>query len=311
MSLINQMLKDLEQQRQKSKHVSEKILRGLSSVSIVKRSLLLTYSQWLLAILLVAGLLLLPGWFLWTKSQALATPPYIEAILEGQIAAANTQAKQELLVDKSVTQRAGSFETAPEAMAVDPIEPSPIESEVDPEPKPVAVPAVEAPVVTKVIRTETPEEKRELSYLRIMQQLELGQNQQAINALREMLRRYPNYIPARQSLVNLYINYGELELALNTLVQVEPRIQEYPDYYALMAALYEQLKQPQMAAQIYQQLLEVQPGNGVWWMGLGIALEDLQQPAAARDAYQKALRSHSLSTQVRAYVTERFEWLTG
>jgi hypothetical protein len=44
---------------------------------------------------------------------------------------------------------------------------------------------------------------------------------------------------------------------------------------------------------------------GIWWLGLGISLEALDQSNAAREAYSHALSCEDLSPQIRAYITQK------
>ena len=76
--------------------------------------------------------------------------------------------------------------------------------------------------------------------------------------------------------------------ALYLLQQYSPPIEEYPNYYALMAALQQQLGQPNLAVQLWS-VLAIQNDNSTWWLGLSIALESSSRPNAAIDAYEHAI----------------------
>ncbi len=168
---------------------------------------------------------------------------------------------------------------------------------------------------------------------------------EAIAKLQGLVRQYPDYLLARKSLIKLLLREGGLEQAQEQLkvalykrprnvdlIELQARIyflqgnykqaltelQRIPapplktslDYYALIAALQQHLGRPMLAAQLYQQLLVVEPDNSVWWMGLGIAYEAANRPNSAVDAYRKALSTGGLNPNLHAFVATRMTELS-
>jgi len=133
---------------------------------------------------------------------------------------------------------------------------------------------------------------------------DLGQTEKASQMLSYLLGAYPDFHPARVTLVTLLLQNehlnrarqvlhagldqvpdyppfielqaqmlmreGKFHRALDLMQRIPaPQIEIYPDYYAFMAALYQRLGQGSLAAKLYEQLLARNPNKAVWWMGLG------------------------------------------
>ena len=90
-----------------------------------------------------------------------------------------------------------------------------------------------------------------------------------------------------------------------------PTIAKDPEYHAFLAGLYEQNGQPLLAARVYNQLVHLVPTQGVWWMGLGISLEQLNKSNEALIAYNSALKTRALNPELQAYVDSRITALRG
>jgi MSHA biogenesis protein MshN len=134
--------------------------------------------------------------------------------------------------------------------------------------------------------------------LRAQQLLEVGLQQRPLD---------PSYIELK---ARILISQGKSDSALKLLETVSPPLETHSDYHALVAALYQRLGQPQLAAQLYEQLLTLQPDNAVWWMGLGIALENSGKQSQALMAYSKADNSGSLNPELKIYIENRMHNLS-
>lgn len=168
-----------------------------------------------------------------------------------------------------------------------------------------------------------------------------GSMVQAQQVLRDLIEQYPDFIPARETLVGqlvqegkmddaeklldaglkldpnqvnfiqikarLLVTQGKIESALNLLQSAPPAIEANPDYHAFIAALYQQRGEPLVAAQIYEKLLRLQPNNSKWWVGLGIALENIGKHNQALEAYNRAESSGQLTPELRAYIRTRMD----
>jgi MSHA biogenesis protein MshN len=63
------------------------------------------------------------------------------------------------------------------------------------------------------------------------------------------------------------------------------------------------------AAEQFAAALRVMPGNGVWWMGLGMSLAADGRKDVAREAFSRARASGSLSPELTQYVEQRIRAL--
>lgn len=64
-----------------------------------------------------------------------------------------------------------------------------------------------------------------------------------------------------------------------------------------------------LAEQAYRKLLQQEPRQGKWWMGLAYALDSQQQYHHARQAYRTALTHTGLSSQATAFIEQRLTQL--
>jgi tetratricopeptide (TPR) repeat protein len=170
-----------------------------------------------------------------------------------------------------------------------------------------------------------------------------GQNNEAIALLTKFLIKHPEFVPARKSLTTLLlnegntskaqqvinaglqqqplfapyiqlkaqilVNKGKIRQALNLLQLAPPPLEENPEYHAFIAALYQRQNKAMLAEKLYEALLNQQPDNSIWWMGLGIARESLNKNQEALAAYKKANNTNNLSPELKVYVETRIHAL--
>ncbi|MEJ2763884.1 tetratricopeptide repeat protein [Photobacterium sp. MCCC 1A19761] len=185
------------------------------------------------------------------------------------------------------------------------------------------------------------EQLARVAYQRAEQALTSGDSRKAIRHLREAVQYQPDWILARQklaalqygrgesrqamatlqdglaldadqpdlrlTLAKLLVNESQPQAALNVLSQLPE--EGHHEYLAMRGALAQQQDQPELAMTSYQRLVDEQPYDGRWWMGLGIALERNQAPARARDAYQQALLMGRISQQSQQFIQQRLALL--
>lgn len=180
----------------------------------------------------------------------------------------------------------------------------------------------------------------EQAYRKGQMALAAGRNQEGVVALRQALEQHPEHLAARQALVSellrqrqqaeagqvmaeglrldpkqltVRLRYAELLMTQDKLVDARDLLLQgppqtplaAPQLHALLGAIYQRLGQYQAAAQEYQALLTVQPNNGLWLMGLGIAREHAGAPDEATVAYRAALAGRGLSPALINYVRRR------
>ncbi len=97
----------------------------------------------------------------------------------------------------------------------------------------------------------------------------------------------------------------EHNLALHTLRTRLPALEIFPEYYALLASLYQQQGYPQQAAQTYSKLVEYDRDAADWWAGLAIALDQAERYEDALSAYQAALALAGLNPRLASFADQR------
>ncbi|MFP4609838.1 MAG: tetratricopeptide repeat protein [Thiohalophilus sp.] len=356
MSLINQMLKDLENRRAESVESPDSPLKGVNRYNVARRRP--PYLIYALggALLMLAGLVVFLG-------RAYLSPPERAGVTAPVVAT-------ELVATAEAQQTPGSDTPAVKTPLAKVAKPDP-EPEPEPEPRP-EVTADEAstppePVkqeraasairkqpattgmqtrrngreddVSKRSRPMSDEQRAELAYKKGYQLLGRDQMDAGERQLREALGHYRRHHGARELLASLYIKSGRYVEAGSLLkeglalapqhtlfAKLYARVllkQEKPDqaiavlerqpptpgadseYYALLAAIYQQTGQHLKAAASYRDVLKVDPRQGNWWIGLGISLEKLEKYNEARSAYQRAINSTNLTQNLREYVDKR------
>lgn len=205
-----------------------------------------------------------------------------------------------------------------------------------PAPRTVSV-VQNAPAAPAAGRTDTPSQRAENAYRRALAVLEDGRVTEAIATLQAGLQIDPRHEAARQTLVGLLIEAGRpddamrqlqaalaldarqpalamllarLQLerggpAIDTLMRTLPYAAGNGEYHAFLAGVLQREGRAHEAAENYQAALKRSPGNGVWWMGLGIALQADKRDAESRAAFTQAQASGTLSPELQAFVERR------
>jgi MSHA biogenesis protein MshN len=185
------------------------------------------------------------------------------------------------------------------------------------------------------------QQKAENEYRRALLKLQEASVSEALAGLEQAVYLYPRHEAARQTLVRLLIEAGRtpeairhltfatnldprqanmamllarLQLehggnALETLQRSLPFAESNADYRALMAGVLQRANRHKEAADQYQAAVRLQPGNAVWWMGMGISLQADKRNAEARVAFQRAHDSGRLSPELQGFVERRLQQL--
>ncbi|MEI8594633.1 tetratricopeptide repeat protein [Photobacterium sp. Hal280] len=183
----------------------------------------------------------------------------------------------------------------------------------------------------------SPAQLAQTDYDKAMKALAEGDTLKATNYLKSALEYQPGWIDARQRLSALYYGRGDVRRAMLTLQQglakqpnqqdlrltmaklltqeSQPEValdvlselpsQPVSEFLALRGALAQQLNHQPLALSSYQQLVDAEPFDGRWWLGLGIALDRSQDNAKAIAAYTKALKLGQVSGQSQQFIRQR------
>lgn len=201
------------------------------------------------------------------------------------------------------------------------------------------------PEMSKQLSRQTPEEWHDEHLNHALEAMERGDDSQAIKLLELILTQFPASIEARENLAAIYLSFEEMaraydvidkgmkydphnlrlsimkarllvaqdqhQDALTLLKQFHPGIDKEPDYYGLLAAVFEGLGRTSEAGSLYQSLVKIEPENGRYWLGFAIALENKKANQQAIDAYKRASQSEASQSDVRAYAEDRLKILQG
>ncbi|MFM4705408.1 tetratricopeptide repeat protein [Aeromonas bivalvium] len=127
--------------------------------------------------------------------------------------------------------------------------------------------------------------------------------------LEEGIRRQPAQADFRLLRARLALAEEDKQGALAWLGGAQPPLASNLDYYATWAGLSQELGHNAEAAELYVRLLRVQPDQGRWWLGLGIAEDGQGHGQRARDAYRNAQLHGNLGEASQAWLGQRLAQL--
>jgi len=165
-------------------------------------------------------------------------------------------------------------------------------------------------MVQPLVKTPVPLTDSQLAsenYDEAVDLLNQGNTQGAIGLLQMGVAQHPTYLDGRMLLANLLLQQNEAQQALMLLkgASPQPNFSDNTTYYSLLAESYRQAGDFKSAINVYQQLLQLNSSNGVWWVGLGMCFEGLGQSSAATESYEKALSTGSLSPVLQTFVSKK------
>lgn len=139
--------------------------------------------------------------------------------------------------------------------------------------------------------------------------IETGKYEQAENVLINGIKLDSNYVPYIELNARLHVIRNDYNGAISLLQQSAPEINEYPDYYGFLAALYEHSNRDSLAASLYKQLVQIEPRNGNWWFGLALSMDKVGNRKEAIYAYSTAMSKGNLTTASLNYLQKRLKVL--
>ena len=118
----------------------------------------------------------------------------------------------------------------------------------------------------------------------------------------------PSYLPYLKLKLHILVKQGNNEQAIALLQKIPPAMLESDmDYMSMVVPIYLQQGQYAQAVQGYRELLQTNPSNPLWLMGLGMGLEGLGKTQEALQSYQAAQRS--ATPQLGERISERIKAL--
>ena len=135
--------------------------------------------------------------------------------------------------------------------------------------------------------------------------IKAGRYVEAAQLLKQGVAVNPDHSMFRKLYARVLLEQEGLDQAVAVLERSLPQISQDLDYYALLAALYQRQGRHENAVALYQNMLKQNAMVGIWWIGMGISLEKMNQSEAARKAYEKARASGTLAAQMLQYTDNR------
>lgn len=181
-----------------------------------------------------------------------------------------------------------------------------IQSKVSVRPKPAAAPVMDhyqqalvrvrsgrISEAHELLRQRLREEPKDLAATRLLASLLLdgGQLVEAAQVLSTAQALSPQNTDIAIALARLQAEQKAYPLALQTLERSAEYARQDADYVFFMAVLAAQAGQSARAIPLYQQALQLAPGQGAWWLALGAAQQAVQDRVGARSSYEIALAS--------------------
>jgi len=136
-----------------------------------------------------------------------------------------------------------------------------------------------------------------------------GDTVTARRLLAEGVERSPGRVEYALPYARLLVDTGDLDRAAAVLEDARGNGAGAAGYHALVAALAQRRGRHRAAASEYTRALEAEPGNGLWWLGLGVSLSALDKPDEARAAFREARSTGTLSASLDRWVQGRIEEL--
>lgn len=136
-----------------------------------------------------------------------------------------------------------------------------------------------------------------------------GQLAKASEVLQQGMLLFPQQLDFALLLARVQQAAGQADLALVTLANIPDTHPLARQKWMAQSDLAQKLGQFSVSEQAYKQLLQQEPQQAKWWMGLAYALDSQQQFTQARQAYRTALGHRGLSAQASAFIEQRLTQL--
>ena len=361
MSLINKMLQDLD--RRNAMADAGPAPQPLRPVGQAARSSEAFW--WIVAVLMIgaAGWMAWVAWNVFSPREPLATPAAFAAEKQAQARARAKPQPAPLVAEKQVQpapqpqpvkaeaqvpletfRLANSIETPISGPVARPerTRQAPAEKAAAPKPLPQVVLA-DKPRIERRELVAPPDERAEVEFRAAAELLRQGRAAQAEAGFLNALKIDPAHRGARQALVALQLERGQLESARRMLdegLKIDPAqpdfsvalariLVERRDFPGALAALerseaaagahaehhflrgtvLQRLGRHKEAADAYRDSLKVQEASARSWIGLGISLEALQHRAEASQAFKRALAAGPADAELRSFAEQRIRAL--
>jgi len=129
-----------------------------------------------------------------------------------------------------------------------------------------------------------------------------GRMAEARGVLREGVEALPENVAWAMLLARLQVEGGDNAGALATLDGALPHAKNRPDYHAFIGTVLQMQSRHKEAIAHYEIAVRLAPESGRSLTGLAISLEEEKRLPEAREAYQRALATNTLSQDLQSFV---------
>lgn len=338
MSLINQMLRDLEarQHGQPGGHAPATVYHDIAAVPRPKTPRL----RITVGLALLGASVVLAAFAGWHYAMRPAGAPPTGAALATDPAASRPMDSAAAEPAQPVSPPPVAHATPLAAEKTTSVAPRPADAPPAVARRPAAAPQPQAGGdITKVAQPLSPQEQAASAYQQAVGAIRSGRGTEADELLRRAVQLDPRHTAAREALVGLLLQQGhgaEAQALLEEGIGVTPQYYRFaqlaarlaveqgaearalalleraaaharpdPEYQAFYATLLQRAGRHDEAVRNYQQALDQRPLESRWWLGLAISLESQQRPSAAADAYKRSLQGASLDASLRKFAEQR------
>jgi MSHA biogenesis protein MshN len=136
-------------------------------------------------------------------------------------------------------------------------------------------------------------------------QIDRGDIAAARALLEQGLAQNPQQTRFAIVLARIYVEQGDYTTALGTLDTASDGSGAGAELHALRGAVLRQLGRPRDAADAYRKSLIAAPGVGTSWIGLALSLEALGNGPEAAEAFRRAVATATLTADLRVQAEAR------
>jgi len=104
---------------------------------------------------------------------------------------------------------------------------------------------------------------------------------------------------------------GEPEKALELLLKIKEPGVHRRDYISLLGHVYQQLGHATLARKQYFRLLQAEPNNPIWLLGVTMSLDSEGQREPALEGYRRLAKESAVEPEVLQYIRDRIAALKG
>lgn len=123
--------------------------------------------------------------------------------------------------------------------------------------------------------------------------------------LTSALSKYPENTEIREYLGLAIFSEGKYKETVALLLSNQPPLIKHTSYYALLAASYLKINHLPEAIQTYSALINAEPSNPNFFLGLAIAYQAQEKPLIAENYYQNAIYLAPTNWSSRAFVMDQ------